>query len=259
MKIAILGAGAFGSALGEILSDNGHQISYYDPLILSNTLKEVLDAAQYIVLAIPSRAIVDVLPSLPTDVPIVVATKGLLGNEIFKRFHDVMVISGPGFASDIKNHQTTYFTITDQRLAELFGANYIHFDYTTDMKGVLMCGALKNVYAMAAGWRGIVIDSIIGAQFAKEALSEMADILRINQANPDTVKLHCGLDDLKATCKLPSRNFEFGTIIRDNPSYTNSKTVEGIEVIKRIRANEIKLPEKIPILSELLARSREWV
>ena len=122
-----------------------------------------------------------------------------------------------------------------------------------------MCGALKNVYAMAAGWRGIVIDSITGAQFAKEALSEMADILRINQANPDTVKLHCGLDDLKATCKLPSRNFEFGTIIRDNPSYTNSKTVEGIEVIKRIQANEIKLPEKIPILSELLARSREWV
>ena len=102
MKIAILGAGAFGSALGEILSDNGHQISYYDPLILSNTLKEVLDAAQYIVLAIPSRAIVDVLPSLPTDVPIVVATKGLLGNKIFKRFHDVLVISGPGFASDIK-------------------------------------------------------------------------------------------------------------------------------------------------------------
>ena len=55
MNIAILGAGVFGKALGKILTDNGHKISYYDP----NVYPEItLDMATYkantIIIAIPS-------------------------------------------------------------------------------------------------------------------------------------------------------------------------------------------------------------
>ena len=48
MKIAILGAGAFGTALGGILADNGYDIDYYDPKIEKESLSQVLENAKII-------------------------------------------------------------------------------------------------------------------------------------------------------------------------------------------------------------------
>ena len=51
MKIAVLGAGAFGTALGGILADKGYDIDYYDSRLEREKLSDVLADAKYIVLA----------------------------------------------------------------------------------------------------------------------------------------------------------------------------------------------------------------
>ena len=83
MKIAILGAGAFGTALGGVLAEKGYDIDYYDPKLEQERLEDVVERAEVIVLAAPSKAVPHLLPHLPKNKPLIVATKGLLGDKMF--------------------------------------------------------------------------------------------------------------------------------------------------------------------------------
>ena len=132
MKIAIMGAGAFGTALGGILADKGYDIDYYDSKVEREKLSDVLKGAKYILLAVPSKAMPYVLPYLPKNIPLIVATKGVLSDKTFAGFKDYMVLSGPGFADDIKAGKKTKLTATDERIINLFGTEYLSFDYTDD-------------------------------------------------------------------------------------------------------------------------------
>ncbi len=252
MKIAILGAGAFGTALGGILADNGYDIDYYDPKLNNNKLSEVVSGAGYIVLCVPSFAVSHTLPHLPKDVSLIVATKGILSDQAFKDFNDYMIISGPGFASDIKDGKRTKLTVTDDRLKEMFAADFLEFDQTDDERGVLMCGTLKNVFAIGAGLRGLTRDTSEWNRYIRDASEEMRLILEANGASVGTVDLVCGVGDLRLTCGLPSRNYEFGTIIRDDPDYRPDNTVEGLTAISKIRRGDIVVPDSCHILNEIL-------
>lgn len=155
MKIAVLGAGAFGTALGGILADKGYDIDYYDSKLEREKLSDVLADAKYIVLCVPSKAAPYLLPYLPKNKPLIVATKGILSDKVFADFKDFMVLSGPGFADDIKAAKDTKLTATDDRIIELFSTDYLTFDKTNDKRGVLMCGALKKRVCYTGRNRGI--------------------------------------------------------------------------------------------------------
>lgn len=252
MKIAILGAGAFGTALGEILAGKGYDIDYYDSQLERETLSSVLESTKYIVLAVPSSAAPHLLPFIPTNKPLIVATKGFLDDHNFQDFSDYMVLSGPGFAVDIKARKDTHLTCTDERVRDLFETDYLTFDMTFDKKGVLMCGALKNVYALYAGYLDLNPEKALYEQYLKEAAIEMKTILELNGADPKTVDLSCGVGDLRLTCNYPSRNFEFGQILRENPKAKPEKTVEGLTALKRIMRGEIEIPNTADKLNELI-------
>ena len=252
MKIAILGAGAYGTALGEVLVANGYAVQYYDALTRQETLAEVLAEAEMMVLCVPSEAAPHLLPHLPKDLPMVVATKGILSDRSFAEFKDVMVLSGPGYADDIKAHKETHLTATDRRIMKMFGTEYLEFDEARDVRGVLMCGALKNVYAILAGLKDLQPGTEEHQQFLDAAAGEMQEILAVNGADPATVDCNCGRGDLKITCYYPSRNYEFGQKLRKNPYYQPEKTVEGWSALRRIRQGEIKLPRNLALLKELM-------
>lgn len=258
MKIAILGAGAFGTALGGILTDNGYNVDYYDSKVMNEPLQEVLATAQMILLAVPSKSVPYLLPHLPKKKPLIIATKGILSVDTFKDFSDYMILSGPGFAVDIKAHKKTKLTATDERILKMFGTDYLTFDTTDDEKGVLMCGALKNVYAILAGLLGLKTGTKEHRKFLSDVENEMKLILKANGAEPETVDLVCGKGDLKITCAYPSRNFEFGDKLKDNPDYQPEKTVEGISALKKIKRGEIVIPENVPLLLNLIERSDKW-
>lgn len=252
MKIAILGAGAYGTALGGVLADNGYDIDYYDSRLERERLADVIAEAKYILLCVPSSAAPHVLPYLPKDKPLIVATKGILLAKYFTEFRDWMVLSGPGYADDIKAAKETHLTTTNERIAKMFTADYLDFDQTNDRDGVLMCGALKNVYAIKAGMLNLKPRTKAHEEYLKKAAFEMKKILKVNGANPGTVDLCCGVGDLRITCYYPSRNYEFGQILRKNPCAKPEKTVEGASAIRRIKRREIILPDDLEILPEIL-------
>lgn len=258
MKIAILGAGAFGTALGGVLADNGYDIDYYDSRLEHEKLSDVLAGAKYIVLCVPSDAVPHVLPHLPKDKPLIVATKGILLDEVFDGFDEYMVLSGPGFATDIKAGKKTKLTATSDLIVKLFSTDYLTFDQTTDRRGVLMCGALKNVYAILAGLLNLKPGSSQHEEFLTEVAEEMQALLLANGADPATAKLACGEGDLRLTCGEPSRNYEFGQKVRLDPKYKADNTVEGLSTLRRIKRGEIKVPGSVAKLKELMERSEAW-
>ncbi len=209
-------------------------------------------------LAAPSAVVPSLLPDLPKDVPLIIATKGLMGDQLFQDFADYMVISGPGFAADIKNHQPTHLTATDPRVVKLFTRPYLDFDETTDTNGVLLSGTLKNVYAILAGLKNLQAGTPEHENFLTETSGEMQALLFGNNANPDTVKLACGEGDLRITCAPPSRNYEFGVQLSADPKSRPTKTVEGATALKAILAGGLQIPENLPELESLLELARTW-
>ncbi|MBQ2695150.1 hypothetical protein IJG04_00720 [Candidatus Saccharibacteria bacterium] len=251
MRITILGRGAYGVALGNILEENKNTVIYYD--IKDDTpLEDALQDAEAILMAVPSEAVPALLPKLPHHLPLVVATKGILDIATFADFADLTILSGAGFATDLSTKKPTVLTITNILVSTWFLQDWLEFQITDDIAGVLMCGALKNVYAMEAGRLGLKRDTLEWAEFLGKTLHEMREILAINDADPNTVNLSCGKADLELTCGLPSRNYEFGTLIAQNPNYHPQNTIEGLTTLQKLKNGAIVIPKNADILIKIM-------
>ena len=251
-KVAILGAGAYGTALGGVLAENGYDIDYYDPLKEKETLSKVVEGAEAIVLCVPSTTALRLLPHLPKDIFLIVATKGFLTEETFKDFEDWAVISGGGFADDIKRGKKLALTATDSRIRDMFETECLQIELTNDRKGVLICGALKNVYAILGGVGQVAEDFWSWNAYIDDVVKEMRKILKKNGANPKTVSLSCGMTDLAITCTPRSRNYRFGADLINDPYKEPDETVEGLDTLVRLQRGEIKLPNNLRSLGFIL-------
>ena len=252
MKVAVLGAGLYGTALGGIIANNGYDVDYYDPMVEKERLSDVVKDADPLILVVPSEHAVHLLPHLPKDRHLIIASKGFLSDKPFLDFKKWDVVSGPGFASDIKNGKDTKLTVTNEELIKYFKANFMSFDIVDDKKAVLMCGALKNVYAMIAGKFDLEPSTTNMDIFLNDALIEMELILRSNGADPAVTKCACGIDDLRLTSGPGSRNFEYGLMLRNKSKAKAPNTVEGLSTLKRIENGEITVPESAQLLLSFL-------
>ena len=251
-KIAVLGAGAYGTALGGILADNGYDIDYYDPAVEKERLKDVVEGAVAILVCVPSDVVMKLLSHLPKSKFLVVASKGFLSEKPFEEFEDWAVLSGAGFADDIKAGKRVRLTATDARIVKMFKADFAKFDTTDDKLGVLMCGALKNIYAIKAGMLKLKPNTKRKEDYICDVAGEMALILSENGANPRTVGLACGVKDLILTCGINSRNYRFGVEYAVNSECKPEQTVEGLAALRRVARGDIVVPEKAKILRDIL-------
>ncbi len=191
-------------------------------------------ATDVVVLAVPAQTVravaLTLTPHLAPGTPVVVAAKGLeRGTD--KRMSEVVadavpqavpaVLSGPSFAADVARGLPTAVTIAtvDGRLAldlcRVFGSPTFRPYAETDMVGVEIGGAVKNVLAIAAG---IVSGKHLGASALAALIARsFAELRRLGQAlgaRPDTLMGLSGLGDLVLTCSGPqSRNFSYGALI----------------------------------------------
>ncbi len=187
--------------------------------------------ADAIVLAVPAQATRAVAtaaaPYIPAGTPLVIAAKGL-EHDTDQRLSEVIaevapetrpvVLSGPGFAADVARGLPTAVTIAadDEALALALCHALARPSFRpyaeTDMIGVEIGGAVKNVLAIAAG---IVSGRDLGAS-AQAALTAraFAELRRLGEAigaRPETLMGLSGLGDLVLTCSGPqSRNFAYG-------------------------------------------------
>ncbi len=271
MKITFLGAGVFGSALAKIAEYNGHEIRFYDPIKYPEiTLDHAIGGADLAVYVAPSNVYQDIIPALPEDLPLVCASKGFLSVEPFKKFKDFSVIGGAAFAEDVltalKNSAESTddseddtnssikeisFTVSSPLLEQIFSAEKIRTEYTDDRRGIMLCGALKNVYAIGAG---LYADGSVPMSYLETVTAEMAEILEANGATKDTLRLSCGVQDLVLSCSNSSRNYQFGEHLKNNTLNDSTETVEGVSVIESLKnISDFIIPEKSNIFREIIA------
>ncbi|MBT9289566.1 NAD(P)H-dependent glycerol-3-phosphate dehydrogenase [Prosthecodimorpha staleyi] len=210
-------------------------------------------AADILIAAVPAQATRGLLRDLAAHVrpgvPVLVAAKGIergtdaLMTEIVAAElpgRPAAVLSGPSFADDVARGLPTALTVAaaDGDLAERLSAALVSPSFrpyaATDVVGVQVGGALKNVIAIASG---IVVGRGLGAS-AQAALTargfaELGRLARALGAEPETLMGLSGLGDLvlSATSRQ-SRNFSLGIGIGEGRPVaaltgTGAKLAEG--------------------------------
>jgi glycerol-3-phosphate dehydrogenase (NAD(P)+) len=196
----------------------------------THSLAEAADS-DVILVAVPTQSLREaaraLAPSIRASVPVVACAKGIergtqkFVTEILSEtipLATTAILSGPSFASDVGRGLPTAITIAaaDEALAaslaEALSSQTFRLYHSTDVRGVEIGGAAKNVLAIAAG---IVLGRELGAS-AQAALvtrgfAELSRLGRAYGARPETLMGLSGLGDLVLTCSSPrSRNYAFG-------------------------------------------------
>jgi glycerol-3-phosphate dehydrogenase (NAD(P)+) len=167
------------------------------------------------------------------------------------------ILSGPGFAEDVVRGLPTAVTLAAHdealalALAEALSSQTFRLYHSTDVRGVEIGGAAKNVLAIAAG---IVAGKKLGAS-AQAALitrgfAELVRFARAYGAKPETLTGLSGLGDLILTCSSPqSRNFAFGVALANAQSAVDvigKGLVEGVYtapvLLEAARAKAVEMP-----------------
>ena len=145
------------------------------------------------------------------------------------------ILSGPSFADDVARGFPTAVTLAahDDKLAsglvQALGSPTFRPYHTTDVRGVEIGGAAKNVLAIAAGISvGKQLGASAQAALTTRAFSELARFGRALGARSETLVGLSGLGDLILTCSSPqSRNFALGLALGRDQAPPHGKLAEG--------------------------------
>lgn len=264
-KIAVLGAGSWGTALAMVLSENGHHVNIWgnmperieeinqkhtnehylpgvklaESIIGYTDLEEALKDVSFILLVVPTSAIRSVTKQINAILddkqkPVIIhASKGLeqvshkrisviIDEEMAAEKHSgIVVLSGPSHAEEVAKRDITTITAASatetasKEVQRIFSNNYFRVYTNSDVVGVELGAALKNIIAVGAG-------ALVGLGYgdnAKAALITrgLAEISRLGMAfgaDPLTFIGLSGVGDLIVTAtSVHSRNWRAGNLI----------------------------------------------
>jgi glycerol-3-phosphate dehydrogenase (NAD(P)+) len=271
-SIAIIGAGAWGTALAGVAARAGREVVLYardatraaqiassrsNPKLAGARLdasvavtSDILLAARadIVLIATPAQhlreAVTALAPHLAKATPVIATAKG-----IERGTHEFMtevigqaapaaipaILSGPSFADDVARGLPTAVTLAaaDEGLAsalvQALGSPTFRPYHSTDVRGVEIGGAAKNVLAIAAG---IVIGRRLGASalaaLTTRGFSELLRLGRACGARSETLAGLSGLGDLILTCSSPqSRNLALGIALGRGERPARDRLAEG--------------------------------
>lgn len=252
-KIAVVGAGAWGTAIAIVLGRKGtHEVRLWahepevresinarhvnelflaghpvpEAVIVTNSLEDALSDASVVVSVMPShhtrRVFQAMQPYLHPEMLFASATKGI-ENDTFLRMTEVIAdvvqhspngfsprigaLSGPTFAIEVAENHPTALTVAsnDQELAAIvqreFSDPRFRVYTNTDVAGVELGGALKNVVAIAAGvCDGLGLGHNSVAALITRGLAEITRLVVACGGHPETMAGLAGLGDLVLTC-----------------------------------------------------------
>jgi glycerol-3-phosphate dehydrogenase (NAD(P)+) len=271
-SVAVIGAGAWGTALAGVAARAGRDVILYardaasaaeiaasraNPKLsgvrLDASVRVTDDSAlaalaDVILIATPAQnlrqAVGALAPHLARATPVIACAKGIergthkfMTEVIAEAAPDAIpaILSGPSFAEDVARGLPTAVTLAakDEALAsalvQALGSSTFRPYHTSDVRGVEIGGAAKNVLAIAAG---IVVGRKLGAS-AQAALttrgfSELVRLGRACGARGETMAGLSGLGDLILTCGSPqSRNFALGIALGRGEQRPRDKLAEG--------------------------------
>ncbi len=232
------------------LKSNGPDSSFFSgitfppQLLITNQLSEALADVKAVIMAVPSQAMrqnIKLIASYITKSMMVVsAAKGLeigsgkrmsqlIAEEINPRFHsNICVLSGPNLAREVLHGLPAATVIAAEnnavarKVQRLLNTPKLCVFTNTDVIGVELGGALKNIIALGAGIAdGLGYGDNAKAAFMTRGLTEITALGVALGANPLTFSGLAGLGDLVATCSSPlSRNHYVGVELTKGRSLT---------------------------------------
>lgn len=227
-------------------------IEFPEALLVESDLARCLAEASLVLIAIPSHAFRSFLHTnaslFAAGLPVSWASKGLERGTA-KLLHQVVaeelpqcehtaVMSGPTFAREVAMNMPTAITVASpsewlaEELREYLHTGSFRAYMSTDMIGVELGGALKNVLAIAAG----ASDGLGFGANARAALITrgMAEIMRLGDrmgAHRETFMGLAGIGDLVLTCTDDqSRNRRTGLLLAQNHSVDEIRDIIGQEI-----------------------------
>jgi len=243
-------------------------------LVFESRDDHIMAGADLIISAVPCQFMRGVWVRLkkyfPIGVPILSVTKGIENDTLLRPsqiFADVLgegvkavVLSGPTISDELakKLPATAAIACSDEELARevqiTFSTQWLRVYTNTDVVGVELAGAMKNIIAIAAG----IIDGMGAGDNAKAALLSrgLAEITRLGiacGARPQTFAGLTGLGDLVTTCISRSgRNRSFGERIGKGQTAEQAKeatesVIEGIATCESAVALGKKYNVEMPI------------
>ncbi|NVK41304.1 MAG: NAD(P)H-dependent glycerol-3-phosphate dehydrogenase [Oceanospirillaceae bacterium] len=248
-----------------------------DSLEVDTRLERVLDGADLVFVAIPSSAFREVVrdakPFLRPGQMVVSTTKGIeadtfsLMSQILRdELPDALigVLSGPNLAKEVAARQLTATVIASEdegvreTVQKVLHTEYFRVYASTDMYGVELGGALKNIYAIAAG-----LSSALGmgentrSMLMTRSLAEMSRFAVSMGANPLTFLGLAGVGDLIVTCMSPlSRNYRVGFALGEGKSLDDAvealgEVAEGVNTLRRVKEKSDQLGIYMPLVAGL--------
>jgi glycerol-3-phosphate dehydrogenase (NAD(P)+) len=242
------------------------------------TVEDAPRDAPLIVLAVPSRTLAanaaSIAPLVAADATVLSATKGIeaeTGRRMSELLEEALpgrpiaALSGPNLSREVAAGKPGGTVIAShdadlEALRDTFHSELLRTYTTTDIVGVELGGALKNVVAIAAG----MVDALEYGDNAKAAIITrgLAEITRLGVAagaDPLTFQGLAGIGDLMASSYSPlARNRRFGELIAGGASLeealaTIGETVEGADTIPAALSLARKLDVEMPITDGLRA------
>lgn len=299
-KIAVLGAGSWGTALAIQFARSGHPTQFWGrdrdalaamashrrndrylssaqfpaSLVVEPDLGAALAGARDALIAVPSHAfrglLQQVQPHLTPDTRLAWATKGFeldtgllphqVAREVLGSTRAVAVLSGPTFAREVGSGLPTAMTIAspDAEFAKalalgLSSANFRAYT-STDITGVEVGGAVKNVLAVGAGLSdGLGFGANTRVALITRGLVEMMRLGVAAGGHRETFMGLAGLGDLVLTCTDDqSRNRRFGLALAAGSTPQQAlaqigQVVEGYTAAKATYAVAKRMNVEMPL------------
>ncbi|MCL2632310.1 MAG: NAD(P)-dependent glycerol-3-phosphate dehydrogenase [Coriobacteriia bacterium] len=303
-KVAVIGAGSWGSAVAWLLGNKGISVTiwardpalvesinsnhrnlrYLTDLVFPDTVKAESDLkaavadAEAVVLVTPSNALAEVgkklKPLLAADVPVIILSKGLdpergallhdkLG-QIIKKPNRIAVLSGPNHAEEVCREIPAAAVVASDSescalyFQELMGTPTFRIYTSTDTVGVQLCGAAKNVIAIACGLAaGLGFGDNTAALLMTRGLAEIARLVEAVGGDPLTCMGLAGMGDLVATCTSQhSRNRSFGYELAQGGSLEayqarTHMVVEGALAARTVARVALRYGVEMPICEQV--------
>jgi glycerol-3-phosphate dehydrogenase (NAD(P)+) len=289
MRFLVAGAGSWGTAFAHLLVERGHDVvlgcrtaeqaesiatsgrnARYLPKVDLRAVGAVaLDDApgdvDVAVVAVPSKWFADVVARLPGGAPVLSLTKGLdpaTGTRLSTRVtgRSVAVLSGPNMAEEVAAGlpSATVIASEDRELAESLQdatTSLVFRVYVNDdLVGVELCGAAKNVIALAAGGvDGLELGDNAKASLITRGLVEMSRLGEASGAQTETFSGLAGLGDLNVTCYSGfGRNRRAGELIARGATAEEAaarigQVVEGLTTAPVLRELSQRVGVELPI------------
>ncbi len=250
-----------------------------DPAVKATGDLAALAACNAVILALPMQATRPVAEALalvlPAGLPVICTAKGIeRGTLLFATdlvidlmpCHPAAILSGPSFAVDIAAGLPTAVTLAcadpylAQALAQALNTPALRIYHGTDVRGVEIGGAAKNVLAIAAG---VVAGRGLGDSARAAIITRgFAEIRRFGEAfgaKPDTLMGLSGLGDLLLTASSPqSRNYALGLRLGGgmpmDEAISSGKLAEGASTasalmeLAKTRANDLPISGMVDAL-----------